>query len=73
MRCDVCGQHLNSLPSLQQAIYRVGGQGLCHAHCVSYDSLITSWTERLQFRVPGVTIILIATHIDCATEKEVNE
>jgi hypothetical protein len=40
---------------------------------VSYDELISSWTERLQFRVPGVSMVLIATHIDCATPEEVEE
>jgi hypothetical protein len=76
MRCDMCGKNLlNRDIETQQPIYRVGGQGLCHASyaCVSYDDLITSWTECLQFRVPGVTIVLIATHIDSATTEEVNE
>eukprot|EP01038_Epipyxis_sp_PR26KG_P006545 gene6545-8992_t len=76
IRCDVCKKALvaqSNLSHTQEHIYRVKGQGLCHAGCVSYESLIMSWTERLQFRVPGVTVVLIATHIDCATPEEVNE
>lgn len=74
VKCDVCRKCLvaNS-GDKQQPVYRVKGQGLCHAACVSYEPLITSWTERLQFRVPGVPIVLIATHIDCATPEEVDE
>eukprot|EP01038_Epipyxis_sp_PR26KG_P004096 gene4096-5844_t len=74
IRCDLCKKPLvASSPAVQQHVYRVKGQGLCHAGCVSYESLIMSWTERLQFRVPGVTVVLIATHIDCATPEEVDE
>jgi GTPase SAR1 family protein len=57
----------------QQAVYRVKGQGLCHAGCISYETLISAWTEHLQFRVPGVTVVLVATHIDCASPEQVDE
>ncbi len=74
VKCDVCRKCLMAnVADKQQPVYRVKGQGLCHAACVSYEPLITSWTERLQFRVPGVPIVLIATHIDCATPEEVDE
>jgi GTPase SAR1 family protein len=74
MKCDVCRTSLLAQKGeKQQPIYRVKGQGLCHAGCASYESLIASWTERLQFRVPGVTVVLIATHIDCATPEQVDD
>lgn len=74
LKCDVCSRVLRAHnPEHQQSIYRVEGQGLCHSSCVSFDSLISSWMERLQFRVPGVTVVLIATHIDCAAPHEVDE
>ncbi|KAJ1422440.1 hypothetical protein B484DRAFT_114445 [Ochromonadaceae sp. CCMP2298] len=71
IKCDVCKRTLVSKD--QQPVYRVKGQGLCHAECASYDTLINSWTERLQFRVPGVTVVLVATHIDCASPEQVEE
>jgi GTPase SAR1 family protein len=73
IKCDVCKRTLVASQGHQQPVYRVKGQGLCHAECASYDTLINSWTERLQFRVPGVTVVLVATHIDCATSEQVEE
>jgi len=76
IKCDVCKKPLvapKGRSDSQQPVYRVKGQGLCHAKCASYENLIMSWTERLQFRVPGVTVVLIATHIDCATPEQVEE
>jgi GTPase SAR1 family protein len=74
IKCDVCRKQLVARPGeKQEPAYRVKCQGLCHSRCVSYDELISSWTERLQFRVPGVSMVLIATHIDCATPEEVEE
>jgi GTPase SAR1 family protein len=74
IKCDVCRRQLVARHGeKQEPAYRVKGQGLCHSRCVSYDELISSWTERLQFRVPGVSMVLIATHIDCATPEEVEE
>ena len=64
--------HISYTGGIQQSIYRVKGQGLCHANCASYEEMITSWVERLQFRVPGVTVVLIATHIDCAPSEQVD-
>jgi GTPase SAR1 family protein len=74
IKCDVCRKRLVvTAGEKQEPVYRVKGQGLCHSHCVSYEPLISSWTERLQFRVPGVTMVLVATHIDCANPTEVDE
>lgn len=74
IKCDVCRKRLVAADGeKQEPVYRVKGQGLCHSRCVSYEPLISSWTERLQFRVPGVALVLVATHIDCATPEEVDE
>lgn len=74
LKCDVCSRSLRAHhKDKQESVYRVKGQGLCHASCVSYEPLVTSWTERLHFRVPGVSIVLICTHIDCASAEEVDE
>jgi GTPase SAR1 family protein len=35
-------------------------------------AMVTEWLETVQLRVPGARILIVATHIDCAHESEVD-
>ena len=36
-------------------------------------AMVTTWLDAVHFRVPGAKVVLVATHIDCATPAEVDE
>ena len=37
------------------------------------SEMVSIWLDSMQLRVPGATVVLVATHIDCATEAEVKK
>jgi GTPase SAR1 family protein len=36
------------------------------------SDMVLTWMESLQLRVPGASILLVVTHIDCVSQKELN-
>jgi hypothetical protein len=34
--------------------------------------MVLTWMESLQLRVPGASILLVVTHIDCVSQKELD-
>ena len=36
------------------------------------DNMVGSWIDTLQFRIPGASVMVVATHVDCATKDEIS-
>ena len=39
---------------------------------MDFEEVVTDWLDKLQLRVPGSTVLLVATHIDCTTKEDVD-
>ena len=37
-----------------------------------FKAMVESWIDTLQFRVPGATVMVVATHSDCVTKAEID-
>jgi len=79
---DLAGQDVagvwNQLFLVKRAIYVLVWRVIPRA-AASQDTLhevsemVSTWLDSLQMRVPGAHVLLVATHVDSATEDEVDE
>jgi hypothetical protein len=55
-------------------VWRVIPKISCNLHPFEDEvyAMVTEWLETVQLRVPGARILIVATHIDCAHESEVD-